>query len=250
MFQADYSTTLSSILSASFLNLFTSLLRPLRTNLDELSAGEKLREIAVSRAEPDLESALTQILSAFETDPKILAKIPHLVQWVTHLILWQTTTVKQKPLDKVELCRARQLLIIIRLWSHLMSSCSPQFTTKDSKIDVLSELFRLLTQLWASKEKDEAPSNDVIEACVNLRGRVYVQAPNLDLPFRPELNQAKIQIGSYPKIFSTSGAITRDTVDFVRRTKMGKSKNEAFPALQRNSENRMTLINLSAGSVG
>ena len=63
MFQADYSCALSTILSRSFLNLFTSLLRPLRTNMDELSAGEKLKDIAVSRAEPDLESALTQILS-------------------------------------------------------------------------------------------------------------------------------------------------------------------------------------------
>lgn len=75
--------------------------------------------------------------------------------------------------------------------------------------------------MWASKEKDEPISTETIDQCANLRGRVYIQSPHLELPFRPELNHAKIEIGSYPKIFATSGAITRDTVDFVRRTKMG-----------------------------
>ena len=108
MFEADYSRTLSTILSTSFLNLFTSLLRPLRTNTDELSAAEKLREIAVARADPDLEKTLTQILSAFETDSKILQKITHLVQWVTHLILWQTTNVKTNPIAQDEISNSRQ----------------------------------------------------------------------------------------------------------------------------------------------
>ena len=78
---------------------------------------------------------------------------------MTHLILWQTANVKQRQMDTAELENARQLLIIIRLWSHLMSSCSPQFTTKDAKIDVLSEIFRLLTQMWAAKKKDEQESS-------------------------------------------------------------------------------------------
>ena len=108
MFEADYSRTLSTILSTSFLNLFTSLLRPLRTNTDELSAAEKLREIAVARADPDLEKTLTQILSAFETDSKILQKITHLVQWVTHLILWQTTNAKTNPIGQEEISNSRQ----------------------------------------------------------------------------------------------------------------------------------------------
>ena len=184
MFEADYSRTLSTILSTSFLNLFTSLLRPLRTNTDELSAAEKLREIAVARADPDLEKTLTQILSAFETDSKILQKITHLVQWVTHLILWQTTNAKTNPIGQEEISNSRQefffshflrifemfffifffekfcdnrkkLLIIIRLWSHLMSSCSPQFTKKDSTLDVLAELFRLLTSLWVSSTQEQ-----------------------------------------------------------------------------------------------
>ena len=30
-----------------------------------------------------------------------------------------------------------------------------------------------------------------------------------------------LEIGKYPKIYSTPTAITRDSVDFVRRTKMG-----------------------------
>ena len=108
MFESDYSRTLSTILSTSFLNLFTSLLRPLRTNTDELSAAEKLREIAVARADPDLEKTLTQILSAFETDSKILQKITHLVQWVTHLILWQTTNAKTNPIGQEEISNSRQ----------------------------------------------------------------------------------------------------------------------------------------------
>lgn len=40
--------------------------------------------------------------------------------------------------------------------------------------------------------------------------------------FRPDLNGNSIEIGKYPKIYSTPTAITRDSVDFVRRTKMGK----------------------------
>ena len=39
--------------------------------------------------------------------------------------------------------------------------------------------------------------------------------------FRPDLNGNSIEIGKYPKIYSTPTAITRDSVDFVRRTKMG-----------------------------
>lgn len=221
MFESEYSRTLSTILSTSFLNLFTSLLRPLRTNTDELSAAEKLREIAVARADPDLEKTLTQILSAFETDSKILQKITHLVQWVTHLILWQTTNAKTNPIGQDEISNSRQLLIIIRLWSHLMSSCSPQFTKKDSTLDVLAELFRLLTSLWVSSTQDQEPDKDVLESCSKLQGRVYVQQPNLELPKRPDLNGNSIEIGKYPKIYSTPTAITRDSVDFVRRTKMG-----------------------------
>ena len=54
------------------------------------------------------------------------------------------------------LSKSLQLLIIIRLWSHLMSSCSPQFTKKDSTLDVLAELFRLLTSLWVSSTQEQA----------------------------------------------------------------------------------------------
>ena len=35
------------------------------------------------------------------------------------------------------------------------------------------------------------------------------------------MNGNSIEIGKYPKIYSTPTAITRDSVDFVRRTKMG-----------------------------
>ena len=59
--------------------------------------------------------------------------------------------------------------------------------------------------MWASKEKDEPISPDIIEACVNLRGRVYIQKPNLDLPFRPDLNNSKIKIGEYPKEQGVNG---------------------------------------------
>ena len=37
-----------------------------------------------------------------------------------------------------------------------MSSCSPQFTKKDSTLDVLAELFRLLTSLWVSSTQEQA----------------------------------------------------------------------------------------------
>ena len=46
-------------------------------------------------------------------------------------------------------------------------------------------------------------------------------SPTLSRTFRPDLNGNSIEIGKYPKIYSTPTAITRDSVDFVRRTKMG-----------------------------
>ena len=104
----------------------------------------------------------------------------------------------------------KKLLIIIRLWSHLMSSCSPQFTKKDSTLDVLAELFRLLTSLWVSSTQEQEqleffsiyrgshiwaskymnfnlekePDKEILESCSKLQGRVYVQQPNLELPKR------------------------------------------------------------------
>ena len=127
MFESDYSRTLSTILSTSFLNLFTSLLRPLRTNTDELSAAEKLREIAVARADPDLEKTLTQILSAFETDSKILQKITHLVQWVTHLILWQTTNAKTNPIGQEEISNSRQEIFFRDFFQIFLKFSSSKF---------------------------------------------------------------------------------------------------------------------------
>ena len=64
-----------------------------------------------------------------------------------------------------------------------MNSCSPQFTLKDNNMDVLSELFSLLTKLWITLKNDE-DTKDVIESCARLKGRVYVHKPNLDMPIR------------------------------------------------------------------
>jgi hypothetical protein len=64
-----------------------------------------------------------------------------------------------------------------------MSSCSPQFTLKDTQMDVLSELFSLLTKLWITL-KNEEETKEVIESCSRLKGRVYVSKPNLEMPIR------------------------------------------------------------------
>ena len=52
--------------------------------------------------------------------------------------------------------------------------------------------------------------------------RYFHVSQSLLFIFRPDLNGNSIEIGKYPKIYSTPTAITRDSVDFVRRTKMGK----------------------------
>merc|ERR1712157_472195 len=114
----------------------------------ETEVCEKLRQIAESRNPEEIDSALSSMLKDFETDLKILQVIGHLIQWTSDLILHEVTSVRKAPMDLEDISTARQLLLIIRLWSFLLSACTPQFTVKDGKTDIISEAFKLLTEVW------------------------------------------------------------------------------------------------------
>ena len=113
----------------------------------------------------------------FETDTKILQSIGHLIQWISDHVLNQISNIRKCPPDIDELRTSRQLLLIIRLWSILLSACSPQFTIKEGKIDVISEAYRLLTETWLRMKEKQEIEPDLVEKCERLKGRVYVEKP-------------------------------------------------------------------------
>ena len=126
------------------------------------------------------------MLKDFETDLKILQVIGHLIQWTSDLILHQVTSVRKTALDLEDISTARQLLLIIRLWSFLLSACTPQFTVKDSTTDVISEAYKLLTEIWTRvQDKAEIP-NEILDRCERLAGKVYVEQPRIEPPIRSE----------------------------------------------------------------
>ena len=74
--------------------------------------------------------------------------------------------------------------LIFRLWSFLLSACTPQFTVKDSTTDIISEAYKLLTEIWTRvQDKAEIP-NEILERCERLAGKVYVERPRIEPPIR------------------------------------------------------------------
>ena len=134
----------------------------------------------------DVDAALSTLMQNFETDTKLLQAIGHLIQWVADHILNQIANFRKCRLDLGEISTSRQLLLIIRLWSVLHSACTPQFTVKDGKTDIIVEAFKLLTEIWVRMGKKEEVPSDAIERCERLRGKAYVENPYIEPSLRYE----------------------------------------------------------------
>uniref|UniRef100_H2YR58 Mediator of RNA polymerase II transcription subunit 16 central helical bridge domain-containing protein n=1 Tax=Ciona savignyi TaxID=51511 RepID=H2YR58_CIOSA len=117
-----------------------------------------------------METNIDQLVQNVDTDPQTLQSMQQLIQWVADVALYLIASLpmhKQtnRPAtslywDREWLSMLREMLVVIRVWGLLKSACSPVFNVLDSKMDVLSHMFKLISQLWMANS-DEHRMNDL-----------------------------------------------------------------------------------------
>lgn len=79
--------------------------------------------------------------------------------------------------DIKALSTLRELLVVIRFWGLIRSSCLPYFTKTSENLDVVSLLFRLLTRTLICHGNE--PDENLIDECCLLPSQVLVPQLNL-----------------------------------------------------------------------
>lgn len=127
----------------------------------------------------------------FVVDSGTLQSMQQLMQWVADLTAYilaslplllhgQHTAFPGATLlhDVRVLGTLRELLVVVRMWGLINSSCLPNFTTTTNMSDCLPQLFKLLTKVWlavdAGRDFDEALADE----CSALASQIMLPAPD------------------------------------------------------------------------
>ncbi|XP_070565835.1 mediator of RNA polymerase II transcription subunit 16-like [Ptychodera flava] len=171
---------------------FKSLLRPTSLSSQEKGLAEKLAAVCARSVETDLDKIMMNLdTKEFVIEPATVQSLQQLIQWVADFALFLLSNVPLQQMysnrpglsmlrDWSVLCTLRELLVIIRIWGLIKSTCQPVFTSTSDNVDGLSTLFKLLTQVWLCCKDDSYSEFDdaLIDECILLPSQLLV--PNLE----------------------------------------------------------------------
>jgi mediator of RNA polymerase II transcription subunit 16 len=152
------------------------------------SPADRLAASCSRCQETDLDTVICSLGTEkkFVVDAQTQQSMQPLIQWVADLALYLVTAapVMQQsavPFAGVTLLRSagvlttiRELLVMVRMWGMINTSCLPTFTVTTAGVDILAHLFSLITRMWMACL--EAPGRDfddsLIDECCTLSGQV------------------------------------------------------------------------------
>ncbi|XP_074650663.1 mediator of RNA polymerase II transcription subunit 16-like [Tubulanus polymorphus] len=197
--QQKVSDCLSSLLLTSVATTFKNIIRPKQLVTQDKSPCEKLYVLCSKSQEPDLDQMLMTLeTKEFIVGPGTLQSLQQLIQWVADFTLYLLASIPVYQNyanfpgssiihDSSYLVTLRELLIIIRMWGLVNSSCLPVFSTSSS-VDCLSTMFKLLTKVWVSAKEGNSDFDDaLVDECCLLHSQISV----------PNLEQIMIQDGKH-----------------------------------------------------
>ena len=130
----------------------------------------------------------------FFVEPPTLQALQPLIQWVGDLALYLLTALPSSQSyatfpganllqDPTVLSLLREMLVLVRIWGLITSTCLPHFTTTSSNFDCLAQLFKLLTKVWLSRREGGGVDFDesIIDECCLLPSQVMVPPVNQGL---------------------------------------------------------------------
>lgn len=227
---------------------FKSLLRPSDLCHNKVPA-EKLPLYLAENMIADIDKVLFDIeAKEFTVEPDTLQSLQQLTQWIADLSLnllvripEQRTQLKSGSYELLKDIKAlnilRELLVIIRTWGLLRSSCLPVFLKSADNVDVLGLIFQLLSKLVQSNNENQQLYDQLIDDCCLLPNQIMVSevhqtnsitsiaTPNLYYQSFP----IQLQYGSEPNLTFTpdlnqvEGCVHNgQIIDAVRKMYLGK----------------------------
>lgn len=162
---------------------FKSLLRPTELCNLEKGPGESLSGL-LSESITDIDKMIVNLEARekeFAVDPITLQSMQQLIQWVAHLALnilgripdYRKTSGYDIVSDNHALNILREVLVIIRMWGFLRSSCLPIFVRNVTNFDGLSTIFRLISRLVQCNQNNEMDEN-FIDECYLLQNQILI----------------------------------------------------------------------------
>ncbi|XP_051160498.1 mediator of RNA polymerase II transcription subunit 16 [Leptopilina boulardi] len=248
----DKAADLSSLLMINSISAaFKSLLRPSELISQDKGPAESLA-VVINDAIADVDKILLHLdPKEFTVEPSTLQSLQQLIQWVADLALnllvrlpeqrMQTKTTGYELLrDHKALNTVRELLVIIRIWGLLRSSCLPVFLRSVDNLDVLALLFRLLSKLVPPNGNGESQQIDdgLIDECCLLPNQILVPqlhqpnniieiaSPSLsyqNFPLQLEYGMEPDMLLFVPELSPVEGCVqSGQTVDIIRHLYLGK----------------------------
>nr|XP_018668332.1 mediator of RNA polymerase II transcription subunit 16-like [Ciona intestinalis] len=234
--------------------VFRSLVRPhQQVGGEEIDPATKLQNISRTSTETNID----QLVQNVDTDPQTLQSMQQLIQWVADVALYLLASVplyKQanRPgyslyWDRDWLSLLREMLVLIRVWGLLKSACSPVFNVLDSRMDVLSHVFKLVTQLWMASTDDHRMTDlptSLINECSALPFHIIIPPLEPTPPPNSVLSQMRnfsgtrrftfgetpqdsyIMLSRQHMMDHVAVAGSSGKVDSLRRIFLGKSPNQ------------------------
>lgn len=150
----------------------------------------------------------------FIVEPTILPTLQNLTQWIADLALYLLASLPHQLHNHYRfpggylindinaLNSLRELLVIIRIWGLVNECCLPVFTKLSGDLDVIGQLFRLLTQRVCSLQNNSEPDESFMEQCYRLPNQVLVNQPDLTLKARGVASPALFLPNSIPFSFN------------------------------------------------
>ncbi|XP_078584716.1 mediator of RNA polymerase II transcription subunit 16-like [Branchiostoma floridae x Branchiostoma japonicum] len=236
-----------------------ALLRPTQLGSQDRGPAEKLAVLCSKSTETDLDKVMINLeTKEFVIEPVTLQSLQQLIQWVGDFTLYLLSLLPTQQgmpnrvgstllRDAQFLQMLRELLVMVRIWGLIKSSCLPVFTATSDNLDSLQLLFKLLTKAWMCAKEERLSSDwddSLVDECCLLPSRMLV--PNLDSPppaegimARPQSKQPiMVQVGNAPSqttshmmSYPTSDPMWRSggehlSHDIVRRVHLGVSPAE------------------------
>lgn len=239
--QAKAADLTALLMLHSVATAFKSLLRPSDLASHDKGPAESLQAV-MSDSIIDVDKVLLHLeAKEFTVEPSTLQSLHQLIQWVADLALnllarlpeQRKTTGYELVRDNKAINSVRELLVIIRIWGLLRTSCLPVFVRSAENMDVLSHLFKLLSRLVQSQEPDE----NLIDDCILLPSQVMIPPLNTAtpitaitspalfhqaLPIQLEYNVEPDCLHFVPDLNPIEGAMATDqTVDTIRHIYLG-----------------------------
>ncbi|KAI5715821.1 hypothetical protein M8J77_023055 [Diaphorina citri] len=174
-----YLSMLNSISTA-----FKSLLRPSDLASPDKGPAESLAAAIADPTVSDVDKVLLNLgAKEFTVEPSTLQSLQQLIQWIANLALNIVGRYAEHKKnnhydimsDSCVLNTLRELIVIIRIWGLLRSSCLPVFICCFDSLDVLATLYKLLSRMIHNKDVALTGLDEsLVDECMVLQNQVVI----------------------------------------------------------------------------